>query len=72
MVSIIRYIPFIELIVILIMLFMANAGYQAYIHKGEQITEEDSQAIIKWVIKGLIGLASLEIVLLLIATLVKA
>jgi len=71
MVSIIRDIPFIELVVILIMLFMANAGYQAHIHKGEQITEEDSQAIIKWVIKVLIGLASLEVVLLLIATLVR-
>jgi hypothetical protein len=71
MASVISDIPFIELMLIVIMLFLASVGYQALIHKGDQITEEDSQAVIKWVIKGLIGLASLEVVLFLIASLVR-
>jgi hypothetical protein len=71
MTSVIGDIPYIELMLIVIMLFLGSVGFQALIHKGDQITEEDSQAVIKWVIRGLIGLASLEIVLLLIASLVR-
>lgn len=71
MVSITRNIPFIELILIAIMLFLGSLGYLALVHKGDQITEEDRQIVIKWVIKGLIGLASLAVVLLFIASPVR-
>jgi hypothetical protein len=64
-------IPVIEAFLILTMLLLGSLGFQAVTHKQYFTSVEDIKEVLRWVVKGSVGLAFLVIILQAIVLIAK-
>ena len=71
MAALISDIPVIEAFLILTMLLLGSLGFQAVTHKQYFTSVEDIKEVLRWVVKGSVGLAFLVIILQAIVLIAK-
>jgi hypothetical protein len=71
MAVLINDIPVIEAFLILTMLLLGSFGFQAVTHKQYFTSVEDIKEVLRWIVKGSVGLAFLVIILQAIVLIAK-
>ena len=71
MAVLINDIPLIEAFLILTMLLLGSLGFQVVTHKQYFTSVEDIKEVLRWVVKGSVGLAFLVIILQAIVLIAK-